>query len=60
MTGAEERGNKELIYYAAVSVLRRIYESGTTSLEVLEKANELNAQKMNCRAVDLLEYKRVE
>ena len=43
----------EFVYLAALSILRSLYEKGVASLEVLERINKKNAEKMNCAPIEI-------
>ena len=54
ITESIENCNKnELLYYAALSVLKEILISGKVGIDVLERINEKNAEKMHCKVTPL-------
>lgn len=44
----EEKQHNEIIYLMALSVLRKLYNDGKVAIEVLERINTKNAEKMGC------------
>lgn len=51
MVSAEQRQINLVIYLAARDILKRLYENKTVSLEILERLNRKNAEKMDCAVV---------
>ena len=47
----EKIQHNEIIYLAALSVLRKLYKDGKVTIEVLERINTKNAEKMGCVAI---------
>ena len=47
----EEKQHNEIIYLAALSVLTKLYKDGKVTIEVLERINTKNAEKMGCVAI---------
>lgn len=51
MISAEQRQKNLIIYLAARDMLKRLYANNAASLEVLERLNRKNAEKMECAVV---------
>lgn len=49
----EEKQHNEIIYLAALSVLRKLYKDGKVALEVLERINIKNAEKTGCVSIPI-------
>ena len=50
LTGHEK---EQFIYCAAYSLLQSLYDKGITSIEVLERINLKNAEKMHCMPMEI-------
>lgn len=53
MISAEEKQHNELIYLAALSVLRKLCFDGGVAVEVVERINQKNAEKMGCPPIPI-------
>ena len=51
MISAEQRQKNLVIYLAPRDMLKRLYANKAVSLEVLERLNRKNAEKMECAVV---------
>lgn len=49
----EEKQHNEIIYLAALSVLRKLYKDGKVAIEVLERINIKNAEKTGCVSIPI-------
>ena len=48
MISVEEKQHNEIIYLAALSVLRKLCADGGVAVKVAERINQKNAEKMGC------------
>lgn len=48
LLSAEQRQKNLTIYLLARDILKRLYNKGAVSLEVLERLNRKNAEQMGC------------
>ena len=48
-----ETVRRQMIYLASVDVLRRLFKSGKVALQVVDRLNKKNAEKMGCAAVEI-------
>ena len=53
MKEIQEKTHNQMIYLMAVDILRRWGNSGKVLLDVLERINQKNAEKLQCAAVAL-------
>ncbi len=53
LISAEEKQHNEIIYLAALSVLRKLCADGGVVVEVAERINQKNAEKMGCTAIPI-------
>lgn len=44
----EKKQHNEMIYLMALSVLRKLYKDGKVAIDILERINKKNAEKMEC------------
>lgn len=51
----EEKQHNEIIYLAALSVLRKLHKDGKVAIEVLERINVKNAEKTGCILIPILQ-----
>ena len=48
MISVQEQQHNEIIYLAALSVLRKLCFDGGITVEIAERINQKNAEKMGC------------
>lgn len=53
LISVEEKQHNEIIYLAALSVLRKLCTEGSVAVEVAERINQKNAEKMGCTPIPI-------